>query len=78
MTEIKPGQIWREVDPRFVRCLRVERMSGTADFRSVLIQTVIKTDAGWEPAPGSRKTWAMAERFRGGRGGYELVEDALG
>lgn len=78
--QIKPGQIWREVDHRFSRMARV--LSVGKGRRSIQIRTVNSAGDGsaadphrWEFARHSRPTWCDRERFNGKRGGYELFED---
>ena len=74
--EIRVGQIWREVDPRFVRFARVVDFH-TAGRRAIQIRTVSKIGEDWVPTPHSRPSWCNRERFNGKRGGYKLYEDAL-
>ena len=68
MTAIKVGQVWREVDPRFTRHIRVEGF--TADGR-VRIVTTDKTGR-----MSVRRSTCRLDRFNGRRGGYELVRAA--
>lgn len=56
--EVKVGQTWREVDPRFQRMVKVV---GFCASGKVIIET------------GGKKTKAKRDRFSGKRGGYELV-----
>lgn len=74
--EVQPapaiGQIWREVDPRFSRFVRVEALA--TDRRSVSVRTVMKENGYWKPAPRSRLGYADSERFCGKRGGYAIHE----
>lgn len=72
--EIRDGQIWREVDPRFERYVRIMRV-GKFARRSIEIRTVKIVDGQWQIAPHSRLTFCDLERFNGKRGGYELYED---
>jgi DNA-binding IscR family transcriptional regulator len=70
MQEIKVGQIWREVDPRFNRYIQVVEIANST-VRPIKLATIdIETNAL------GRKTWASRERFNGKRGGYELYKDA--
>lgn len=70
MQEIKVGQIWREVDPRFNRYVQVIEVFDTA-VKSIKIANIdLLTNAL------GRKNWASRERFNGKRGGYELHKDA--
>lgn len=70
MTEIKVGQIWREVDPRLNRYVQV-LVVGESAIKSICVATIdISTNAL------GRKNWASRERFNGKRGGYELHRDA--
>ncbi len=59
--EIRIGQKWREVDPRFSRIVDVIAID--EENQKVQIQWV-------------RKSWASAKRFNNKRGGYELVSKA--
>jgi hypothetical protein len=78
--QIKVGQIWREVDPRFDRYVRV--LEVTDAQRGIMVRTVYRTGTGaptspheWLFANRSRASWCDRERFNGKRGGYELAED---
>lgn len=73
---IEVGQIWREVDPRFERFVRVESVAG-GSRRSVGVRTVVRftEHSGWGYAPRSRLSYCDANRFNGKRGGYEPVAD---
>jgi hypothetical protein len=74
MNAPRKGQIWREVDPRFVRYIKI--LSVTEGRRGVGIRTVDKdVEGNWSFVSGSRSTYADHERFNGKRGGYELIED---
>ena len=66
MSELKVGQIWREVDPRFNRYVEVLEIH-KGEIKSILICNV-------DPMTNQRgrKTWASKGRFNGKRGGYEL------
>ncbi|WP_198391401.1 hypothetical protein [Burkholderia ubonensis] len=66
MSELKVGQIWREVDARFNRHVEVLEIHH-GEIKSVLICNIdpITKQRG-------RKTWASKQRFNGKRGGYEL------
>lgn len=71
--EIRKGQIWKEVDPRFER--RVIITDVVEGRRGIQVQGVVPDfNYGWKPAPRSRKAWCDRERFNGKRGGYELFE----
>jgi DNA-binding IscR family transcriptional regulator len=70
MQEIKVGQIWREVDPRFNRYVQIVEIANST-VKSICVATIdIQTNAL------GRKNWASRERFNGKRGGYELHKDA--
>ena len=70
MQEIKVGQIWREVDPRFNRYVQVIEITNHS-IRPIKIATIdLATNAL------GRKNWASRERFNGKRGGYELHRDS--
>jgi hypothetical protein len=73
--EIEPrkGQIWREVDPRQNRYVRVLGVNGMGE---VQVETVYNADGKWFRAHGTRRGWAKLDRFNGRRGGYALQEDA--
>lgn len=66
------GQIWREVDPRHERYIRVESVGiEDASVRSVIFDGTI-----WVDAPKSRQAFASLKRFNGKRGGYDLHMEA--
>lgn len=67
--EIVAGQIWKEVDPRQERHVRVNAQSKTW----IKIETVIRVDGVWMTKPRTGKRSARRERFNGKRGGYALV-----
>lgn len=58
--EIKKGQVWREVDPRYER--KIEVVGFCEETGKVIIQS------------GGRITKARRDRFNGKRGGYELLQ----
>lgn len=64
MTEIKIGQYWQEVDPRFPD-LPLKKVIGFESGKVILVTEGIF----------SRKTKAKVERFNGKRGGYRLIRD---
>lgn len=68
--KIKQFQIWKEVDPRFERFVRIESVG--VGRRSIGLRTVILDDGRWVDGPRSRMTYADPERFRGQRGGYAI------
>ena len=61
--EVKIGQRWREVDPRFTRIVEVIGLD--EEKQKVQIQWV-------------RKSWARLSRFNGKRGGYALFSAGKG
>lgn len=68
-------QIWREVDPRQERHIRIERVGVThAWVRKVILRG---EPARWTDAPKSRVAEARLSRFNGKRGGYEFIEQLL-
>lgn len=69
MQEIKVGQIWREVDPRTNRHVKVIEIADWS-VKSIKITTI-------DPLTNTlgRSNWASRERFNGKRGGYELHRD---
>jgi len=71
-TELKTGQIWKDMDPREERFVRIERVSVGG---ALLIRKVIKQNGSWIHAPRSVERWAIASRFNGKRGGYALHSD---
>ena len=72
--EIKVGQIWQEVDPRFPdRFIRVESVRDWG--KGIGIRRVVKSEDMWVEAPRSRSANAKTERFNGKRGGYRLIEE---
>lgn len=70
MAEIRVGQIWREVDPRKERYVRVLDVRGGW----VQISTVEKSGNVWTRVRGTTKRHAAVDRFNGKRGGYALHE----
>jgi hypothetical protein len=68
--EVKAGQIWREMDRRYDRHVKVISAIST----QCLIRTVLKVDGKWVFTRLSREAWAARSRFKGRRGGYEFVE----
>lgn len=68
----KIGDIWREVDPRFTRHVRVFDVQ--QGRRGIAVRTCVKTEGNWRPAPRSRLSWCDRERFNGKRCGYAFVE----
>ena len=79
MTEMQPKpeqqQIWREVDPRFERYIRVE--SVRPGRCGVSCRTVVLSEGKWIDARRSRVSYCDPERFNGKRGGYEFHEQPL-
>lgn len=70
--KVREGQIWKEVDPRFERYVRIVTVLPSGR-RSIGIQTCAENGkGGWAPAPRSRHSWCDRERFNGKRGGYAL------
>jgi hypothetical protein len=65
MTQVKVGQVWEEVDPRFdpPRTVKVEAIDEVAG------KAVIRSN------PLTSATRAKLSRFNGKRGGYKLVKD---
>jgi hypothetical protein len=63
--EIREGQIWQEVDPRFPNLVHKEVLGFDSDGR-VLLRPV---------GMFSRTTLAKPERFNGKRSGYRLISD---
>ncbi|MBN9434035.1 MAG: hypothetical protein J0I45_16510 [Bosea sp.] len=66
------GQIWKEVDPRFTRFIRIENVG--AGRRSISIRTVENVDGRWVDAERSRCSYADPQRFNGKRGNYAFYE----
>jgi len=61
------GEIWKEVDPRIERYVRIESVNP----HGVKIQTVEFSEKhGWLAKPRTRETLTAPERFNGKRGGY--------
>lgn len=69
------GDIWREVDPRFNRYIRIHETPLPDDLR-VVFQTVVNaTDTlEWTAGKNSGLQSARRERFNGRRGGYTLYQ----
>lgn len=61
-TKFKVGQVWREVDDRFVR--RVMVLAVDEKNQLVLLRNV--------KFAGGKGRWARMDRFNGKRGGYAL------
>ncbi|SCB30762.1 hypothetical protein [Rhizobium lusitanum] len=68
MSEIKIGQVWQEIDPRFPN-MPPKTVVGFEEGK-VLLST--------GGLFGKRKTKAKPERFNGKRGGYRLIKDTEG
>ncbi len=64
--EIKAGQIWKEVDPRFDRKI-VITLAKDQDVK------VRGCDDQGNFKPRSREAWANKDRFNGKRGGYAYI-----
>lgn len=64
---VQPNQVWREVDPRFNRWIRV---IGIEDGKALLQEC---SEIGVVRAPGYKPSKATLERFNGKRGGYTFV-----
>ena len=64
MPDLRIGQTWQEVDPRYPNLPLKTIIAFEPDGRVVLT-----TDG-----PSPRKTKAKPERFNGKRGGYRLIE----
>ncbi len=67
-TEIRIGQIWREVDPRFERLVEIVEVTANA-VRGIKIKTI-----SVDGKPRKSSTWVSKGRFNGKRGGYELTQ----
>ena len=63
MDEIKVGQIWEEVDPRFTRQVVIMEVTSLTQPKGILIMNEVT----------KRKCWASASRINGKRGGYRLL-----
>lgn len=74
MKDIRVGQIWTEVDPRFARFVRVETVAG-GTVGSIGIRTVVARDGRWVDGPKSRLSYANRERFNGKARNYALHLD---
>lgn len=71
------GQIWREVDPRFIRFVRIESVGSFFRNEEVIGMRNVTNDqhGGWVRPKGSRFNRAKIGRFNGKRGGYAFVEE---
>lgn len=68
-TTPKVGQIWREVDPRFTRHVKVLHIAmGRAE-----LQLISNSSGVWKEGKICPRS-ANLNRFNGKRGGYEYVE----
>lgn len=71
------GQIWKEVDPRKLRFVRVTNVS--PDGSSIKLETLVHAGGTkWVRAAGTRDNYAKADRFDGKYGGYALHVDVDG
>ena len=70
-TEIRKRQIWREVDPRFERYVRIVDVGNDVIVRSVVFDGTL-----WVDKPKSREAYAKLTHFNGKRGGYDFYMDA--
>jgi hypothetical protein len=72
MSDIKVGQIWKEVDPRIDRYLRI--LSEVGDV--ITVETVIKSSDGhwYNPPWAKRQSRCKRSRFNNKRSGYVLHE----
>jgi hypothetical protein len=68
--DVREGDIWKEVDPRMERFVRVASV-GTGR-RSVAIRTVVLAMGQWRSTARSRLVYADRDRFNGKRSGYAL------
>jgi hypothetical protein len=68
----KPDEIWREVDPRTERYVRIIGV----DPSGVHIRSVWKINGVWKAKYRSRIAIANPARFNGKSGGYAFVEEA--
>lgn len=72
---IKVGQIWKELDPRSERFVRIVGNGSNIGHRRISIITVVHREDNWRPAPRSRITYCDERRFNGKRGGFALHEE---
>lgn len=72
---LKVGQIWREMDARGARYVRVLEIHPSAvPAPMVTVETVYNADGKWFRAHGTRQNAARVDRFNGKPGGYSLFE----
>jgi hypothetical protein len=64
--EVRIGQVWEEVDPRFLRHVTVREIG------SILVSNEPSIEI---EGPTGKLTKARLSRFNGKRGGYRLVKD---
>ena len=86
MTDVKPGQIWADSDPRSAgRTLRVERIEGDKAVCTILTNITEMQNALDECAEKGLRTWVKdmrgkttrisLSRFKPMSTGYRLLED---
>lgn len=64
----RKGDIWKDVDPRRERFIRVEGLFAI----NIAMRAVVLEGGKWIDAPKSRKDYAARKRFNGKSGGYTL------
>lgn len=75
MEDIKVGQIWKEVDNRFTRLVRVVRVD---DIGFIDIQTIFSsTDSSITKDNPGKITISNRKRFNGKHGGYKLIPEII-
>jgi len=73
--EAKVGQIWREIDPRFERHVRIEAIDPRGNGWA-LIQTVIFDGTIWKQKRRTGQREVLLSRFNGKRGNYAFHMEA--
>lgn len=68
------GQIWREVDERVHRFIRIEDDVPRPYFGVKVIEVYENSKQVWEPLPSARPFYVHIEQFGGKRPGFELLD----
>jgi hypothetical protein len=73
-----PGEIWRELEPRYIRYVEVLDEDDAGERNKIVTRYFTEAD-GEKPelATSSKATYAKKDRFNGKRKGYEFVAASL-
>lgn len=75
MPEVKVGQVWQEMDPRFLRLVEVLKVLKADPKRPREPTVQIKTIGFQGKFVDRRPTWTTPKRFNGKHGGFVLYKD---